>query len=280
MRSFLVFLLLASSLRADPLAGAWETFSSQTSADAWSAYSYHDGLLPEVPWAGPEIDENPYAFSFFLGGEGVWFAADSLVAQGAFIGDYGAQKIAGIDASVNIDPAEIDFIDLAVYADGPRGLGYYYSLIYQPEDLGELPDWYQLTFRFDDNWFFIRGGEAIPFRPNRKFLSSILEVGIRVFPATGVAGESFVGLDDFILVPTVEGPPLSTSLSGGNFFLNFTSNPGVSATIQKLRPNFEWRNVTDQSGLTGSQSYATLVKPGAGIFRVAAEEKLTQVTSN
>ena len=276
---YFAFLILASSLRADPLAGAWETFPSQANANAWSLYSYEDQIVAPPPWADPEIDDNTYAYSFFLGGKGVWFFADGLTAEGAFVGDYAAEKIAEIDVSVFIDPAEIDFLDLAIYADGPNGLGYYYSLTYQPEDLGEFPGWYELNFTFDDNWFSLQGGNATPFQPDQKFLASIQEIGVRVLPAVGVTSEGFVGIDDFILVPSVEAPSLSTSLSTGNFVLEFTPNPGVSATIQKLKPNFEWQDVAGQSDLIGFQIYTAAVGTGTALFRVAAEEKLTQVTS-
>jgi len=279
MRFFFVFLTLTSTLRAAPLAGAWETFPTQDNADAWSLYSYDDGLVALPPWAGPEFDDNPYVYSFFLGGEGVWFFADEFTAQGAFVGDYAAQKISGVDVSVNIDPAELDFIDLAVYADGPDGLDHYYSQIKVPEDLGTMPDWYILNFAFEDIWFSFQDGTYTPFQPSRKFLQSIQEIGIRVFPVPGVTGDSFVGVDDFILIPSLEAPKLSTSLSGGNFVLGFTPNPGVSASIEKLTSDFNWRAVAGQSGLIGPHTFTTPVRPGSGIFRVAAEEKLTQVTS-
>ncbi len=279
MRSLLAFLILASALRADPIAGAWETFPSQANADGWSLYSDDDGIVAPPPWAGPEIDDNPYAYSFFLGGKGVWFFADELTAQGAFVGDYAAQKIAGIDVSVFIEPAEIDFIDIAVYADGPLGAGHYYSKIKLSEDLGELPGWYSLSFSFDDDWFSLQDGDATSFQPDQNFLTSIQEIGVRVFPVSGVTGDSFVGVDDFILVPSVDAPRLTTSLSGDDFVLEFTPNPGVSAAIEKLAPDFEWRSVAGQSDLTGSQTFVTPVGPGTALFRVAAEEKLTQVTS-
>lgn len=279
MRLLLVFLILTSSLRAAPLAGAWETFSTQSNADAWSLYSYDDGLLAPPLWVGPESDDNPYIYSYFFGGEGVWFIADEFTAQGAFVGNYAAQKISGVDVSVNIDPAELDFIDLAVYADGPDGLDYYFSQFTVPEDLGIFPDWYVLNFSFDDNWFSFHNGIYTPFQPNQKFLRSIQEIGIRVFPEAGVTGNSYVGVDDFILIPKLEAPKLTTSLSGGNFVLQFSPNPGVSASIEKLTPQFTWRTVTGQSDLTGPQTFTTQVRPGSGIFRVAAKEKLTQVAS-
>lgn len=279
MRPLLVLLILVLSLRADPLAGAWETFTNPSNADAWSLYSYDDGLVAPPAWVDPELDDNPYAYSFFFGGEGVWFIADEFTAQGAFVGNYAAKKIAGVDVSVSVDPAEIDYIDLVVYADGPLGPDYYYSLAYYPEDLGDVPDWYDLSFSFDENWFSLRNGVFTAFRPDQDFLASIEEVGIRVFPVAGVTGDSFVGVDDFILVPTVEAPKLSTSLSGGNFVLSFTPNPGVSATIEKLGIDFVWRTVPGKSDLIGPQVFTTPVVPGAALFRVAAREKLTQVFS-
>lgn len=279
MRFLPVLLILAPSLPADPLAGAWDAFTTESNADAWSLYSYDDGIVAPPPWIGPEIDDNPYAYSFFLGGEGVWFFADESTAQGAFVGDYAEQKISAIDVSVSVDPSEIDFIDVVAYADGPEGPDFYFSKIYVPEDLGELPDWYALSFPFDDNWYSLQGENYVAFRPDQGFLASIEEIGIRIFPVAGVTGDSFVGMDDFILVPTVEAPTLATSLSGGDFALSFTPNPGVSATIQKFSPEFEWEAVTGKTDLLGPQVFTTPVTPGSGLFRVEAKEKLIQVTS-
>lgn len=279
MRSLLAILIFTPVLHAATLAGAWETFPTKANADAWSLYSYADKLFAPPPWANPVGDDNPYVYSYFLRGKGVWFIADELTAQGAFVGDYAAQKISGIDVSINIDPAELDFIDLTVYADGPSGLTYYFSQIIVPEDLGLMPDWYIVNFSFVKNWYSYQDGVYTPFKPNRKFLKSIQEIGVRIFPATGVTGESFVNLDDFILIPTLEAPPLATSLSGSNFVLQFTPNPGVSVSIEKLTPTLIWQSVVGKTDLIGSQTFTTPVTPRSGIFRVAAKEKLTIVTS-
>lgn len=279
MRHLLVLLILATPLSADPVAGAWEAFSSQSNAEGWSLYAYGDGKTEPAPWVDPETEDNPYAYSYFIGGKGVWFIADKFTARGAFVGDYAKQKIAGVDVSVSVDPEEIDYIDLVVYADGPDGAGYYYSLAYFPEDLGTLPDWYDLRFSFSNRWFSLKNGVYTPFQPDQRFLASIEEVGIRFFPAAGVTEAGYVGVDDFILVPTVEAPPLSTFVSGGNFVLGFTANPGVSTTIEKMLPDFQWEIVPGTSGLLGTQTFVTPVVPGVALFRVAAREKLTLVFS-
>lgn len=278
MRSLFLFPVFLTTLQAEPIAGAWEGFPEETHVDSWNLFSFDDEWVAPPLWAGPETEENPYAYSFFLGGDAVWFFADTLTANGVLVGDYAAQKILGIDVSVSIDPAEIDFIDLAVLANGPNGWDYYVSNIYTPDDLGETPDWYALTFRFDETWFAVgENDEEVPFLPDQEFLASIQEVGLRAFTSAAATSESFIGIDDFILVPSVESPPLSTSVSDGSFQIAFTPNPGVSATIETLSPGSEWIAVDGQSDLTGPQTFSTPVGPARGLFRVVTEEKLTPV---
>jgi hypothetical protein len=277
MRALVFLLLLAATLHADPLAGGLEGFPQQASADSWWLYSYDDNLVAPPVWAGPDETDNPYAWSFFFGGRAVWFFADADTAGGAFVGDYTAQKIKGVDVSVSIDPAEIDFIDLAIYADGPQGEDYYFSKIHLPEDLGTEPTWYPLQFRFDEPWFAFNGSEFVPFQPDAGLWSSIQEIGLRVFPVAGTSTESFVGIDDFILVPDVAAPALSVSQSGGNFVMAFTPNPGVSATVQTLSPANTWQAVPGWSERTGPQVFSTPLVPPRKFFRVVTEERLTPV---
>ncbi len=49
---FSAALILAAPLHGSPLAGAWETFPTQTNSDAWSLYSYDDQLVAPPLWAG------------------------------------------------------------------------------------------------------------------------------------------------------------------------------------------------------------------------------------
>lgn len=275
----LLLALLPPLARADALAGAWERFPTEENADAWNLYSYDDELVAPPLWSDTVADSNPYAFSFFIGGEGVWFFADEFTAGGAFVGDYASQAIAGIDVSIFVDPEDLDITDLAVYADGPVGPAYYFSGTYVAEDLGTEPDWYNLPFRFDDPWFYFDNGEFIAFTPTPGFLASISEVGLRVFPVAGVSDFAYVGIDDFILVPTVTAPDLFTGLSGNQFTLSFTPNPGVSASIEMLDPTLSWQTVDGQTGLTGPQTFSTPLDAARKLFRVRTEEHLTPVES-
>lgn len=277
--TFLATLILAPAMHAAPLAGAWEAFPTQANADAWFLFTYDSGVVTSPTWAGTNIDPNPYVYSGFTGGDGVWFFATDQVAQGVFAGDYGAEKISGVDVSVLINPSEIDYIDLVVYADGPEGLDFYYSLVYLEEDFDAATDWYNLSFSFSESWFSLDGGNFTEFQPDEVFLASIEEVGLRVFPVIGTSATSSVGVDDFILVPTVEGPELATDVSGNDFVMEFTPNPGVEATIEKLLPDFEWEVVAGETELTGPQIFTTPVDQGTELFRVGVAEKLTQVTS-
>ncbi len=279
MRVLLLLLVLSATADAGALAGAWERFPTRSNADAWTLYSFDDELFAPPLWAGPDQDDNPYAYSYFIGGDGVWFFADGLTAGGALVGDYADQKISALDVSVSIDPAEIDFIDLAVHADGPAGPGFYYSTVRLPEELGSDPDWYSLRFTFDESWFLLDDGDFVPFQPDDEFLASIQEVGIRIFPSAQATVASYVGIDDFILVPTVAPPALTTSASGGDFTLQFASNPGVDATIQSPVSGGGWEAVNGQENLTGPVVFTTPVLPGAQLFRVVTEERLTPVVS-
>lgn len=279
MRLLLLAVFLPYSLDADAIAGAWENFATEANADAWTLYSFSDELFAPPLWAGPEIDENPYAYSFFIGDDGVWFYADDLTAGGDLIGDYATQKISGVDVSVSVDPAEIDFIDLAIYAEGPNGLGFYYSTIYAPEDLGTDPGWYDLSFFFDESWYYFENDNLIDFIPGESFLASIQEIGIRVFPSTQVNESSFVGIDDFILVPTVESPDLHPSVSSERFTLQFELNPGVAGSIEALHASGDWHELPGETDLAGSQSFTEPLVAGTRLFRVVTEERLTPVVS-
>ncbi len=272
---FALLALLPAS--ANPIAGAWESFATQANADAWGLYLHATDDYTFPGWAGTDIDPNPFAYSFYDGDNAVEFFADSLVGDGAFIGDFASQKIRGVELDAYIDPWELDFLDLAVFTDGPAGLRYYYSAVYSPEDLGDEPDWYSLEFLFDSAWYYFEDGEWQPFTPDQDFLSSIEEIAIRFFPLEGIATESYVGIDNVILLPTVEAPKLATSVSGGMFRMSFTPNPGVACGIEKLQTSLTWEEVTGQQDLTGPQLFQTPVTPPSGIFRVKAEEKLTQI---
>jgi hypothetical protein len=91
--------------------GAWEKFPTQTNSDAWGLYDYSDGVIYAPNWfnnsaAGPNAD--PYIGAAFAAttanppiyNQGLWFFADELVANGAFIGDFNAAGVAGLEIDV------------------------------------------------------------------------------------------------------------------------------------------------------------------------------------
>ncbi len=274
----LCHILLITPVAADAVAGAWEAFDTRETTDTWALFAYADELSDPPPWAGTGVDSNPYAYSYFLGGQGVWFFADGLTAGGVLVGDYARERISAIDVSVSVDPAEIDLIDAVVLCDGPNGYGFYYSRIYEPADIGVDPDWYALSFPFDELWFYLDGEDFVAFRPGAAFLSGVDEVGVRFFPAAGVTDESFVGIDDFILVPTVDAPALDASALGDQFRLSFTPNPGVSASIETYLPaSRSWQAVSGESGLSGPRVFTTPIDRASRLFRVVTAESLTPV---
>lgn len=280
MKSIVPILLLSAvPATSAPIAGAWESFATEANAEAWGLYVHASDEYFSPGWVGPEIDPNPYAYSFFDGDDAIEFFADSFVGDGAFVGDYQSQKIRGVELDAYLDPAELDFLDLAVFTNGPGGLRYYYSAIYTSEDLGEETDWYPLQFAFGDSWFYFEDNEWRSFNPGDDFLTSVEEISIRFFPREGIVTESYVGIDNVILLPTVEAPALTTSVSSGMFRLTFTPNPGVACGIEKLSisPPLSWDEVAGWQDLTGPQLFETPLVEPSGIFRVRAEEKFTQI---
>jgi hypothetical protein len=276
MRQLLLFLLTLSQASADALAGAWEAFHTQAATQKWSLYTYGDDLTDAAPWA--DDSENPYTFAYFTEGQGVWFFADSATGGGLLVGDYHAQRISSIDVTVSADPVEIDAIDLAVRTIGPDGEAFYYSGVYEAEDLGDEPSWYPLRFPLDDWWYRYDGENFVPFVPDATFLSNITEVGIRIFPTQGVTENSYVGIDDFILTPTVEAPVTEPTHADGQFTLSFHPNPGLAATIETYsNANRTWQPVPGQSELTGPQIFTVTVSERSALFRIQADETLTLV---
>src|SRR5690606_21907844 len=94
---FLLALLPFFPVSAAPIAGAWHSFATEANADAWGLYLHASDESVFPAWAEPDIDPHPFAFSFYDGDDAIEFFADSFVGDGAFVGDYGAQKIRGVE---------------------------------------------------------------------------------------------------------------------------------------------------------------------------------------
>lgn len=269
---------LAPGIGADPLPGAFDSFTTQANADAWRVYDYSDGLqyLPEWfevsdPFIGlTHIDDSP-----------LWFFADPFVAQGAFVGDYASTGILAIGVDFYIDNG-FDFMDCAVFTLGPIGWSYYYSRAFFADEYPEA-GWQQEDIGFDEDWYYwdSDAGQFVPLQPDTTFLANIDQIGFRFFPVEGNTATTVAAIDYVAMVPTVAAPRLEPSLDGSQFKITFTPNPGTKCDLLRFVPGLvdPWPAVAGQTGLTGPapRHYMTPLTGPSALFRVRAMENFFEV---
>ncbi len=250
--------------------GAWELFDAEERTEVWTVYDY-----AEDEFYIPEWDqEGEYAYFFHLGDEPLWFFAGDQPGSGPLVGDYAAAGIQAVwcDAYID-DPEEFDFIDCAIYANGPAGERYYYSTPYYADDFDEA-GWWSLRFGFDESWYYLDGDDFVEVAVTEDLLATVEEVGFRFFPRLGTTFDAIAAIDDVLLEPTVEAPATDVSVTDGQFRLAFDFEPGNAFDIQKLKlPALTWEDVTGQTDLrgTGTNVFSTPVDEQRKLFRVVAK---------
>ncbi len=258
------------------LAGAWETFFTQNNTDAWLVYDYADYPAPHTAlWSGTPLYEE-YAYYTVHGDHPLGFAVvpEKNIGLGAFLGDYSAQKIAGIGCDVFIgDLAALDFVDCTIYATSPYGDGWYY----RAEVNFTASGWKRgLFFSLSAGWNFWNGTTWVAIAPT--VFTLVDEIQINFTPKKGTSGGSRVGIDNVKLVPTVTAPVLATSVTTAvprNFRLAFTPGPGLQCRVEKMQPPpaTGWDPVAGQTGIRppGEHVFLTPATLGREFFRVATE---------
>lgn len=264
------------------VAGAWEDFATEAHADAWNVYDYarDDVFAPE--WFG--ADGNGDIFLFHEGDEGLWFFTDlfDYAGGGALVGDYAEQDIQAIQADVFIGSLDaLDFIDYAIFADGPAGERYYYSDVFLDEDF-DGGGWWSLRFGFDEDWFYFDGDAFVAVEVTPEMLASIEEIGFRFFLKPGVTESVYSALDNVRLEPLVAAPELATTIESGEFRLSFTPPTGNFCAVERMNPETpeDWAEVTGQSFITGESlhTFATPLSGGSELFRVSSYANYVPLT--
>ncbi|MGJ8695972.1 MAG: hypothetical protein ACSHYF_06620 [Verrucomicrobiaceae bacterium] len=270
--------------------GAKEEFPTETNASAWGLFDFADGITyapnwvdGDDPYAGSAFAENPESPGVY--DQGLWFFADDLVAEGAFVGDYHAAKIAGVEVDVFIsEPEKLDFCDIALLSNAGGENVYYYSVDFPGTSF--LPydgDWWLIPVTFGGSWFIRNSSDIyVPADLTPEILSNVVEIGIRFFP-TNTNDEGWAPLiDNFSLTPTPEAPEITTSAVAGNFNLGFTPKAGNYYSIEKFnRGTQSWEDVAGQTEIFTSAPYnfeSTLIPEGE-FYRVLAKAAYTPVIS-
>lgn len=274
--------LVLQSKSSAAVAGAWEDFATEANSDAWNVYDYSTEEVSAPGWFDSE--GNGDIFLFHEGDNGLWFFTDITddAGGGAFVGDYAAQDIQAIRADVFIDSIQaLDYIDCAIFADGPAGPRYYYSEIYAAEDFDE-DGWWILRFDFKDDWFYLGDDGFVGVEVTTEMLASIEEIGFRFFLKSGVTESVYSALDNVKLEPRVVAPEPTASAEAGEFLLTFTPPTGNFCAVQRLNPDdpTTWEEVSGQSFITGGSpyTYATPLGVGTEIFRVVSKANYVAIT--
>ncbi len=280
-----LFLLLPwAPLAAEPIPGAWEKFPAAAHAGAWSVNDFRTGMVSAAQWISAETG--------FIAGPlngvpglpcGIWFFTGSEAGGGALSGDFHAAKIRGIRLRYFAAAEELGELDCAIYALGPAGSTFYYSESVLGGSLSPGAEWRGAEFLFDTTWYYVRDGryEATPVTP--QMLATVSEIGFRFIPKTGLTTATSAGIDDIVLIPTVEAPALEAGSAGADFTLSFTPRPGTACTIRKSAAGdlADWQPVAGQEGIAGSSPhlFRTPRSSAKAFYRVTAEEHLTPLSS-
>ena len=259
--------------------GAWESFSTTTNADAWVLYDYGDEGLYFPGWLDgldPSI-ESP------MTGDGVWFYGDSLVADGAFTGDYATANVSSISVDVYLeDPTLLGVLDMVIYSAAEGVERYYYSAFYVGDDFVES-GWYPLEFSLADPWFHLDAtGNALVEAPwSASDLSNIDEVGLRFFPVDGNTTQTFVGIDNVVLNHPVVTPDLAISAASGTVTVSFQREAAHQYTIERFDAGLEsWEVEPGLIDIVGTDPFSfETPATGTGLFRCVAGPAFVEVVT-
>lgn len=257
-------------------AGAWEAFLTEEHSRQWGVYDFNDETVSFPDWSA----ENEF-ISFVGGGnEPIWFftTEEDYGGQNPFLGDYSASGIAAIRMEVYIeDPDQLNFIDMVVRVEGPDGPVDYYSDIWLGTDFEE-PGWFFIRSPLDAGWYQLDGetNDWEPVEISSATWNSVIEIGVTFHPESDAEESIFAAIDQVILEPTVEAPPLVTSTESGVFTFTYSPAPATLYDIETYdETERSWVIVSGYQDLSGSEAgiFQTPIDH-RGIFRVAARERL------
>lgn len=278
---FAVWIALVPAGKA-ALAGAWETFFDEYNTESWGLYDDADGEVYLPFWS----EQGEFAYSTYTGDAPMSFFADAQVGNGAFVGNYPAERVAGVACDIYVgDLSVLAAVDCSVYANGPGGKRYYYSEEFYGEDFSAA-GWWSLWFDFNVPWYYYDSVSSRWVEVDARTLEAVEELSFNFYPVEGSAGGTVAGIDDVTLEPTLEAPALAVASDGGlagEFRLTFTPGPGLECRVERraAEPSGLWEAVAGETGLKGPAAHvfrAPLADRQA-IFRVATEASYTAVVS-
>ena len=255
--------------------GAVERFNVPENADSWSVYDFAaaDFFFPEF-FVGTDDPDLNSIYWLFDGDNG--FSFSSLGASGgAFAGDLAAQRASGVSFWIEVEDASVvDYVEVSFYS---VTMGrYYYS-----ETVGPENGWQEVTFNFSDRWFIWDGTQYVETPITGNILSDVDEFVVGCVPVSTAADGTYVGLDDFTVVPELIVPTLDPVLAGGRIQFSFEEWDAQTYVAQSATTGFGAADWSNQPGaLFRSGGNLVLNQPTTGskrFWRVDTELEFTDV---
>lgn len=290
MKNVILSLGLLPLSAAGVIPGALESFPAEAAANQWLLFDYADDLFYAPNWF---TDDNPYAGASFAKtnetdqffNHGLWFIADNLVADGAFVGNFSEVGIRGLEIDVFVsEPTKLNFCDLVIGSNSTGETIYYYSVSYLGAEFAQgEPDWFTLQPSFTDSWFTLDANQEtfMEVMLTPEILSQVTEVGVRFIP-TDENDEGWTPLiDNLALTPTPRAPEIENSSTNNQFLLTIQQEPGNEYDLEQY--NFTsnvWEAIEGQTGVSGTDfhTFARDLIPAGEFYRVLSKTGYTRVS--
>lgn len=288
-------LVLISPLRA-LVPGAWEPFSTEVNADAWTVFGFYydeDDLL--TPWKsgyfypGWTGGADPF-IGFTMSWDSTYIFADGAVGSGAFTGDYAAADVQWITMDVAVsDTSLVDYFDVAIRSEVGGEDRFYYTISYTVESFQD-DVWEPLTVSLEDTWYYWEpifedevevGGDWVEVTLTDTMLSNITEIGITFIHADDSGAAVDVMIDNVALSHPLVTPELEVSAAGGRATISFQPLPAHVYDLEQFNPaSQDWAPAPGQTDITGPDPFSFTAPPGGfGLFRAVAAPFYTEVES-
>lgn len=292
-------LLAFSSASKGLTPGAWETFSTEANADAWtvSGWYFDDSTSSwesDYFYPGWSDSLDPY-IGYTMSWDSCYIYADDSVASGAFTGDYTASNVRAITMDIAVsDTSLIDYFDFSILSEVDGVSRYYYTDSYTVQDL-ENNVWNQFNIfirpdllRYADGsdvihpWYYWDPNDGwVETTLSDTVLSNITEIGISFFHADESGSQVDVLIDNVALNHSFLWPDFALSVTVGMATMSFQPLPGTIYDLQKYNATtMTWEGVPGQTSILGPNPF-TYSEPavGTGLFRCSLEPYYTEVVT-
>lgn len=291
--------LLWSLVLVSPLGalvpGAWERFSTEANADAWTVFGYYFDDEVDHRWKsdffypGWSDGEDPF-IGFTMEWDSTYIFADAAVAAGAFTGDYAAADVEWITMDVAVsDTSLVAFFDVSILSDVDGVERYYYTDSYTVEAFQDNA-WEPVAFSLEDTWYYWdptieEGGQVVggwvEVTLSDAVLSNVTEIGITFIHADESGAGVDVMIDNVALSHPLVTPELAAAAASGRATFSFQPLPAHVYDLERFDPSGRnWAPVTGQTDILGPDPFR--FRPpgaGAGLYRVTATPHYTEIVS-